>query len=91
MLGWAIEQRCRSRVAFTIRDLCSEILDPPDELDGAGRQRSSPPAESRLFASVAGNREGGLGESLPDQGKRLESIVDRVNRFEVSVGDQART
>ena len=32
VLGWAIEQRCRSRVAFTLRDLCSEILDPPDEL-----------------------------------------------------------
>ena len=32
VLGWAIEQRCRSRMAFTLRDLCSEILDPPDEL-----------------------------------------------------------
>jgi type IV secretory pathway VirB4 component len=32
VLGWAIEQRCRSNVAFTLRDLSSEILDPPDEL-----------------------------------------------------------
>ena len=32
VLGWAIEQRCRSNVAFTLRDLSNEILDPPDEL-----------------------------------------------------------
>ena len=32
VLGWAIEQRCRSGVAFTLRNLSSEILDPPDEL-----------------------------------------------------------
>jgi type IV secretory pathway VirB4 component len=32
VLGWAIEQRCRDGGSFTLRDLCAEILDPPDEL-----------------------------------------------------------
>ena len=32
VLGWAIEQRCRSGRPFTLRDLSAEILDPPDEL-----------------------------------------------------------
>jgi type IV secretory pathway VirB4 component len=32
VLGWAVEQRCRTGRAFTLRDLCAEILDPPDEL-----------------------------------------------------------
>ena len=32
VLGWAVEQRCRTGQAFTMRDLCGEILDPPDEL-----------------------------------------------------------
>ena len=32
VLGWAIERRCQSPVPFTLRDLCAEILDPPDEL-----------------------------------------------------------
>ena len=32
VLGWAVEQRCRTGIPFTLRDLCAEILDPPDEL-----------------------------------------------------------
>jgi hypothetical protein len=32
VLGWAVEQRCRTGQPFTMRDLCAEILDPPDEL-----------------------------------------------------------
>jgi type IV secretory pathway VirB4 component len=32
VLGWAVEQRCRTRRPFTLGDLCGEILDPPDEL-----------------------------------------------------------
>ena len=32
VLGWAVEQRCRTGQPFTMRDLCGEILDPPDEL-----------------------------------------------------------
>jgi type IV secretory pathway VirB4 component len=32
VLGWAVEQRCRTGVPFTLRDLCPEILDPHDEL-----------------------------------------------------------
>jgi Helicase HerA, central domain len=32
VLGWAVEQRCRTTRPFTLHDLCAEILDPPDEL-----------------------------------------------------------
>jgi type IV secretory pathway VirB4 component len=32
VLGWAVEQRSRASAPFTLRDLCAEILDPPDEL-----------------------------------------------------------
>lgn len=32
VLGWAVERCCRSGVPFTLRDLCEEIVDPPEEL-----------------------------------------------------------
>ena len=32
VLGWAIERRCRTEMPFTLKDLCAEILDPPDDL-----------------------------------------------------------
>ncbi len=32
VLGWAIEQRCRTGQPFTLGDLCGEILDPHEEL-----------------------------------------------------------
>src|SRR5262249_8544991 len=32
VLGWAVERRCAAGGPFTLRDLCSEIGDPPDEL-----------------------------------------------------------
>lgn len=32
VLGWTVERCCRSGRPFTLRDLCGEILDPPEEL-----------------------------------------------------------
>jgi hypothetical protein len=32
VLGWAVERCCRSGRPFTMRDLCAEILDPPEDL-----------------------------------------------------------
>ena len=32
VLGWAIERRSRTLLGFTLRDLCAEVSDPPDEL-----------------------------------------------------------
>jgi type IV secretory pathway VirB4 component len=32
VLGWAVERCCRSGTPFTLRNLCNEIVDPPEEL-----------------------------------------------------------
>ena len=50
VLGWAVEQRCRTGQSFTLRDLCGEILDPPDEL--VRLSRHSPLELARATAPV---------------------------------------
>jgi type IV secretory pathway VirB4 component len=51
VLGWAIERRCQELLGFTLRDLCSEISDPPDEL--VRLSRHSPLELARATAPVA--------------------------------------
>ena len=51
VLGWAIERRCQGLLGFTLRDLCSEISDPPDEL--VRLSRHSPLELARATAPVA--------------------------------------
>jgi hypothetical protein len=51
VLGWAIERRCRETLSFTLRDLCSEVSDPPDEL--VRMSRHSPLELARATAPVA--------------------------------------
>jgi type IV secretory pathway VirB4 component len=51
VLGWAIERLCRSKRAFTLRDVCAEILDPPDDL--VRLSRHSPLELARATAPVA--------------------------------------
>jgi Helicase HerA, central domain len=50
VLGWAVEQRCRSGEPFTLRDLCAEILDPPEDL--VRLSRHSPLELTRSTAPV---------------------------------------
>jgi type IV secretory pathway VirB4 component len=53
VLGWAIERRSQSTglLAFTLRDLCAEVSDPPDEL--VRLSRHSPLELARATAPVA--------------------------------------
>jgi hypothetical protein len=51
VLGWAIERRCQELLGFTLRDLCREISDPPDEL--VRLSRHSPLELARATAPVA--------------------------------------
>lgn len=51
VLGWAIERRSRTLLGFTLRDLCAEVSDPPDEL--VQLSRHSPHELARATAPVA--------------------------------------
>lgn len=51
VLGWAIERRCRHLFGFTLRDLCAEVSDPPEEL--VRLSRHSPLELARATAPVA--------------------------------------
>ena len=51
VLGWAIERRSRTLLGFTLRDLCAEVSDPPDEL--VRLSRHSPHELARATAPVA--------------------------------------
>jgi type IV secretory pathway VirB4 component len=51
VLGWAIERRSQSLLGFTLRDLCTEVTEPPDEL--ARLSRHSPLELARATAPVA--------------------------------------
>ena len=51
VLGWAVERRSRRPVGFTLRDLCAEVSDPPDEL--VQLSRHSPLELARATAPVA--------------------------------------
>lgn len=51
VLGWAIERRSRTLLGFTLRDLCAEVSDPPDEL--VQLSRLSPHELARATAPVA--------------------------------------
>ena len=51
VLGWAVERRSRRPVGFTLRDLCQEVSDPPDEL--VQLSRHSPLELARATAPVA--------------------------------------
>jgi len=51
VLGWSVERRSRRSAAFTLRDLCAEVSDPPDEL--VQLSRHSPLELARATAPVA--------------------------------------
>jgi hypothetical protein len=51
VLGWAVERRSRTLLGFTLRDLCAEVSDPPDEL--VQLSRHSPHELARATAPVA--------------------------------------
>lgn len=51
VLGWAIERRSRTLLGVTLRDLCAEVSDPPDEL--VQLSRHSPHELARATAPVA--------------------------------------
>ena len=74
VLGWAVEQRCRTGGPFTLRDLCSEILDPPDELVRLFREK-----DFDALIAVGGDGSLGIACVLQEKGLRVVGVPKTID------------